>query len=99
MACRLMFSRAEKDLNKVKKYLEDCSMKVMARPSGIHNIAEKERINTEQESLDGNFTNSTVCMPQSSSRATFDCVDHEIVRCYGIVGSSHLWFTSYLSGV
>ena len=32
----------------------------------------------------------------------FDCIDHEILfkkfNCYGVVGSSHLWFTSYLFG-
>ena len=33
MPCKLVFSRAEKDLDKVKKYLEDCGMEVVARPS------------------------------------------------------------------
>ena len=41
MPCRLVFSGADNDLNKVKKHLEDCNTKVVARLSTcIHNIEE-----------------------------------------------------------
>jgi len=62
----LVFSGADKDLNKVKKFLEDCNMKVVTRLSTcIHNVEENiNSVDVEQESLvnDNNSTSSTVCM-------------------------------------
>ena len=65
--CRLVFSGAEKDLNKVKKYLEDCNMKVVARLSAcIRNVEENmDSVDVKQEPLDVSSTSSTACMPTS----------------------------------
>ena len=44
--CKLVFSGAEKDLDKVKKYLEDCGMKVVTTPSTcIHNVENDDTSN------------------------------------------------------
>jgi len=52
---------------KMKKHLEDCNVKVVARPSScIHNVEENmNSVDVEQELLvnDNNSTSSTVCMP------------------------------------
>ena len=66
-AWKLVFSGAEKDLNKVKKHLEDCNMKVVARLSAcIRNVEENmDSVDVKQEPLDGSSTSSTACMPTS----------------------------------
>ena len=69
MPCRLVFSRADKDINKVKKHLEDCNMMAVARLSTcIRNVEENSIMNSvdvEQEPLVNvdNSISSTVCMP------------------------------------
>ena len=59
--CRLVFSTGEeKDLNKVKRHLEDCNMKVNVK------VAASPSVCANQELLDNNSTSGTDCMPSTS---------------------------------
>ena len=78
--CKLMFSGAEKDLDKVMKYLEDCGMQVVARPSTyIRNVENDDtsNVNVKQELLSSNFASSSVCIPKSSSTASIIIKEEE----------------------
>ena len=80
MPCKLVFSGAVKDLDKVKKYLEDCGMQVVARPSiYIHNVEKDDisNVNIKQELLSSNFASSSVCIPKSSSTASIIIKEEE----------------------
>ena len=78
---KLVFRGAEKDLNKVKMYLEECNMKVVLKPSGYECICHVEEgdvksLVIKQEPLD-NFSSSTASIPQSGSSIRIKDVVHQ----------------------
>ena len=62
--CKLVFSGAEKDLNKVKTYLEECNMKVVLKPASYGCISHVEEgdiksLVIKQEPLNDDFSSTT----------------------------------------